>query len=151
MPNRFLFFYIKFEVRIHIRLTYAYVVKPYFVNNTFFVRFTILSPIILDPFVVKCKALQFMWVLVSIFPWLINGIFNFDWWSKIRYFTCNFFKLLLPPQIFCATVDYYRIRFEPCSRNYTALHAFYFSTRYWFYKNVTLIIWISWPKIFLTI
>ena len=50
-------FYIKFEVRIHIRLTYAYVVKPYFVNNTFFVRFTILSPIILDPFVVKCKAL----------------------------------------------------------------------------------------------
>ena len=47
----------------------------HFVNNRFFVNFTILSPTILDPLVVKCNPLQFMWVLVSIFPWLINGTF----------------------------------------------------------------------------
>ena len=127
-----------------------------------------------------------MWVLVSIFPLLVNGIFLvaqiasrlsfvsfalslkqslrgtipdtttlffFDLIDEARlasYFTCSFFRLLLPPQIIRATVDYYRIRFEPYSRNYIALHAFRFSTRYWLYKNVTLIIRVSWP-IFLVI
>ena len=47
----------------------------HFVNNRFFVNFTILSPTVLEPLVVKYNHLQFMWVLVSIFPWLINGIF----------------------------------------------------------------------------
>ena len=47
----------------------------HFVNNRLFVNFAVLSSTILDPLVVKCKPLQFMWVLVSIFPWLINGIF----------------------------------------------------------------------------
>ena len=73
-----------------------------------------------------------------IFPW-------FNWWGKISYFTCIFFRLLLPSQIIRATVYYYRIRFELYSWNYIALHAFRFSTRYWFYKNVSLLIWLSWP------
>ena len=148
---RWIVFYIGFAVRIHIRLTYAYAFKPHFLNNTFFVRFTILSPTILDPFVVKYKPRQFLWVLVSIFSVFVNVIFNFNCLGKIRYCTCDFFKLLLPPQIFCATVDYYCIRFKSCRRNFIALYAFRFSIRYLFYKNVTLIIWITWPEIFLTI
>ena len=47
----------------------------HFVNNRFFVNFTTLSPTFLNLLVVKCKPLQFMWVLVSIFPRLIKGIF----------------------------------------------------------------------------
>ena len=47
----------------------------HFVNNRFFVNFTTLSPTFLNLLVVKCRPLQFMWVLVSIFSWLIKGIF----------------------------------------------------------------------------
>ena len=102
-------------------------------------------------------------VLVSIFPWLINGIFllaqsarRFSFFSFLLSLTRSlrgiipdtttpfFFDLIDEARLAISKMDYCRIRFELYCRNYIALHAFRFSTRYWFYKNVTLIIWITW-------